>query len=99
MSCFQLFIAVLPVMVYDRTAIIMACPNGAFKNIESLPESIITEMRSVKDHMQAVHFFEEFNTLFTHFAGGIRSVGIAARAVMCRTQGTQAVSIGAFQIM
>ena len=98
-ECLDLFVAELAIVRHQRAAVLMACPDSTVEQIERFPEAIVAKMRHVENHSQPFSFLEQLATLCVEPAAGVCAVGINSRPVMRRTDGAQALFVGALQML
>jgi hypothetical protein len=58
----ELLIAELPHVRDQRAAVLMTRPDGAVKEIERVPKSVVAEVRRIKYQSEAVNLADEFAT-------------------------------------
>ena len=86
-------------MRYENTTVGVARPDAPLKVVKRLPKALIAQMRHVEDDAESFHFLKQLASGLAEAAGGIRSLGINSRAIMCRPDGAKPLCVGTLKIL
>ena len=78
----DLFIGELAVPVCERTAVMMARPDGAAEMIQRVAHGFVAEVRDIEDDAEPLHFLQQFAAPRRERPFVVRAVAVDSRPVM-----------------
>src|SRR4051812_38940776 len=95
----DLIVRELPVVRDERPAIRVTGPHSALEMIEGFPKTVVAEVRHIKDDSKPLHLAKKLTSTDADSTRRIRALGVDARSVVGRTDGSQTVRISPLEMV